>query len=163
MKAEQARKLADEALTNLAAALQQGKSHALTAFLAAAARFHEYSFGNVMLITMQKPDATRVAGFNAWKKLNRFVRKGEKGIVIIAPMRIRPKEHAEDAANDEEQAFLRFKAAYVFDVSQTEGEPLPEFAHVTGNPNGHTERVKALVGAKGIALEYADNLGGANR
>ena len=162
MKAEQANKLADEALTNLAAALEQGKSEALTAFLAAAARFHDYSFGNVMLTITQKPDATRVAGFNAWKKLNRFVKKGEKGIAIIAPMLIKPRDHDEAAPKDEDRAFLRFKAVYVFDVSQTEGEPLPEFAEVAGDPNGHTERLKALVGAEGIGLEYAADLGGAD-
>jgi antirestriction protein ArdC len=161
MKAEQARKLTDEALTNLAAALEQGRSEALTTFFAAAARFHEYSFGNVMLITLQKPDATRVAGFNAWKKLKRFVKKGEKGIAIIAPMVIHPREE-QAADHAEERTVLRFKAVHVFDVAQTDGEPLPEFACVAGNPDGHTGRLKTLIAAKGIALEYADSLGSAH-
>jgi antirestriction protein ArdC len=160
MKAEQAKKLADDALANLATALEQGKSDSLTAYLAAMSRFHNYSWGNVLLILSQKPDATRIAGFNAWKRFNRFVKKGEKGIVIIAPMLIKPKE--EEARQDEERSILRFKAVYVFDVSQTDGDPLPEFARVGGNPNGHTDRLKALIAAKNITLEYADSLGMAN-
>ncbi|KAB2958572.1 MAG: DUF1738 domain-containing protein [Candidatus Methylomirabilis oxygeniifera] len=160
MKAEQAKKLADDALANLAAALEQGKSEALTAYLATMSRFHDYSWGNVLLILSQKPDATRVAGFNAWRRFGRFVRKGEKGIVIIAPMLIKPKE--DEARQDgEDRSILRFKAVYVFDVSQTDGEPLPEFAAVGGNPNGHADCLKAFVAAQGIVLEYAESLGGA--
>jgi antirestriction protein ArdC len=127
------------------------------------ARFHQYSFGNVMLIALQKPEATKVAGFRTWKTLGRFVKKGEKGIVIIAPMMIMPKEQDgsdKPDSQDEARPLLRFKTVYVFDVSQTDGEPLPEFARVGGNPNGHTERLKVLVTTKGIALEYADSLGG---
>ena len=156
MKAEQAKNIAEEALARLADALEAGRSETLVRYLATMARFHDYSFGNVMLIYTQKPDATHVAGFRAWKNLGRFVRKGEKGIAIIAPMLIRPKDR------DDDKSFLRFKAVYVFDGSQTEGEPLPEFACVNGNPNGHTERLKALVASKGIALEYTDNLLGAH-
>ncbi|MDX2201034.1 MAG: ArdC family protein [Phycisphaerae bacterium] len=158
MKADEAKKLADNALDTLAAALKAGKSDSLTAYLAAMGRFHEYSWGNVMLIVSQKPDATRVAGFNTWKTLGRFVKKGEKGIVIIAPMLIKPKE---SAANDDEARLLRFKAVYVFDVSQTDGEPLAEFSHVAGDPAGYTDRLKALVAAQGIKLEYSAYLAGA--
>jgi hypothetical protein len=138
MKAEEAKKLADQALDNLNAALAAGKSDALIAYLAAMGRFHDYSFGNVMLIVMQRPDATHVAGFNTWKTLGRFVKKGEKGIVIIAPMLIKPKDNAAASA-EKDRTILRFKAVYVFDVSQTDGEPLPEFARVGGNPNGHAD------------------------
>lgn len=162
MKAEQAKKMADEAFANLVAALEQGKSETLQAFLAAAARFHNYSWGNIMLIVSQKPDASRVAGFSAWKQFNRFVRKGEKGIVIIAPMLIKPKEDEAVASDEGERSILRFKAVFVFDVSQTDGEPLPEFAPIGGNPNGHTDRLKSLVAEKGIALDYVADLGGAD-
>lgn len=159
MKAEQAKKLADEALEQLNQALEQGKSENLTAYLAAMGRFYNYSFGNVMLIASQKPDATHVAGFKGWQKFSRFVKKGEKGIVIIAPMRIKAKEQGE---NGEDASILRFRAAYVFDVSQTDGEPLPEFAHVGGNPNGHTDRLKDFVQQQGITLEYVETLYGAD-
>ena len=161
MKAEQAKKLADDALQSLEDALKQGKSDALTAYLAAMGRNHQYSYGNVMMIATQMPDATRVAGFHTWRKLGRFVKKGEHGIVIIAPMLIKAKEDA-DAGDtpDSERSILRFKAVYVFDVSQTDGEPLPVIARVGGNPNGHTDRLKAHVAARGITLEYAEDLGG---
>jgi len=122
------------------------------------ARFHQYSFGNIMLIASQRPDATHVAGFQGWKKLGRFVRKGEKGIVIIAPMLLKKKD--DEPRDDGDDTFLRFKAAYVFDVSQTDGEPLPEIARVSGEPNGHTDRLKAFIAEQGIQLEYAETLDG---
>ena len=163
MKAsEQAKKLADEALERLVESVKAGKSESLTAYLAAMGRFHDYSFGNVMLIITQKPDASHVAGFNTWKKLGRFVKKGEKGILIIAPMVIKPKEEAPVDSSNADRTFLRFKGVYVFDVSQTDGESLPEFARVGGNPNGHTDRLKNLIASKGIALEYASDIGAAH-
>jgi len=152
MKAEQAKKLTDKALEDLEAALGQGKSESLTAYLAAVARFHRYSFGNIMLIMAQRPEATQVAGFRTWKKLGRYVCKGEKGIVIIAPMLLRKNDGGTDG---DDEKILRFRAVYVFDVSQTDGEPLPEPTAVCGNPNGHTDRLKALVEAHAIELEYA--------
>lgn len=161
MKAEQAKKLADEGLEHLAAALEHGQSETMKSYLTAMGRFHHYSFGNVMLIVMQKPDATHVAGFQTWKNFNRFVKKGEKGIVIIAPMLIKPKEDESRGAHDGDRPFLRFKAVHVFDVSQTDGELLPEFARVGGNPNGHMDRLKAFVATRGIALEYSESLAGA--
>jgi len=161
MKAEQARKLADEALQQLDAALQQGRSDVLTAHLAMVAKFHRYSFGNIMLIATQRPDASRVAGFNTWKRLGRFVKKGEKGIVIIAPLTIR---RSADNGNpsDEDATILRFKAVRVFDVSQTGGEPLCEPPRVGGNPNGATDRLKAFVHERNITLEHAADLGSAD-
>ena len=166
MKAEQAKKLAETGIANLATALEQGKSDTLNAYLATMARFHRYSFGNIMLIMTQRPEATRVAGFRTWKKLGRYVKKGEKGIVIIAPMLICKRDDS-PATNGDDEKILRFKAAHVFDLGQTEGEPLPEFARVAGNPNGHTERIKNLIADRGIELAYlsdseaAAELGGA--
>lgn len=79
MKAEEAKKIADQALQNLTDAIKSGKSERLTQYLGMLAKFHRYSFGNVLLILSQKPDATRVAGFSTWKQMGRFVKKGEKG------------------------------------------------------------------------------------
>ena len=90
-------------------------------YLDVQARFHHYSFGNVALILFQCPDATRVAGYNTWLKLHRYVRRGEQGIRIIVPMR---KKKSED--DPEEEARLFFGIGNVFDVSQTEGEDLPD-------------------------------------
>ena len=87
--------------------------------------FHHYSFHNLILILFQRPDATRVAGFNAWKKLNRFVKKGEKGIMIFAPCTYRYKIN-EDGEEKTAVGIKGFKPTYVFDVSQTEGEELED-------------------------------------
>ncbi|MCL4552140.1 MAG: ArdC-like ssDNA-binding domain-containing protein [Candidatus Marsarchaeota archaeon] len=92
-------------------------------YLDVQARFHKYSWGNVALILAQRPEATNVAGYNTWLKLHRYVRKGEKGIRIIVPMRRKEREGEEET--DEEQRVF-FGTGVVFDISQTEGEPLPE-------------------------------------
>jgi antirestriction protein ArdC len=87
------------------------------------ATFHRYSMGNTMLIALQRPDATQVAGFKAWQQLGRQVRKGERSIRIMAPMSV--KERDEQGEETGERVVF-FRAVPVFDVSQTDGEPLPE-------------------------------------
>lgn len=158
MKAEEARKIADQALQNLTDALKSGKSERLTQYLAMLAKFHRYSFGNVLLILSQKPDATHVAGFSTWKQMGRFVKKGEKGIVIIAPMSIRPKDDQAESKAEGEQAkpILRFRGVHVFDVSQTDGQELPEPARVGGDPAHHLAALQEIVQAKGITLDHDD-------
>jgi antirestriction protein ArdC len=104
------------------------------AMLRAAARFHQYSPSNVLLITAQRPDATHVAGLRTWNALGRHVRRGEKGIAILAP-RLARAAPAEAAATPEPSEpvdpgpgakLLRgFLVVHVFDVGQTDGEPLP--------------------------------------
>lgn len=86
-------------------------------------RFHRYSFNNTLLIGAQCPDATRVAGFGAWKRLGRSVRRGERAIWILAPMvgrRVRTDE------GEERRPVFGFRPVAVFDVSQTDGEELAE-------------------------------------
>jgi hypothetical protein len=91
-------------------------------YLKAASIFHQYSFNNILLINFAYPCATRVAGFQAWRKLNRWVRKGESGIPILAPILVKEKTEGEEG-----RSFLKgFKVVYVFDISQTDGDPLPE-------------------------------------
>ena len=85
MNADDLKKLTTDSLDRLAGLLDAGHSDELAALLKAMARFHRYSFNNVA-VASQCPTATRVAGFHAWRSLNRFVRKGEKGIVILAPI-----------------------------------------------------------------------------
>lgn len=160
MKAEQARTMTDQALEELAAALRAGKSEELTRYLDTLSRFHHYSFGNVMLIMSQCPSATHVAGYNAWKSMGRWVKPGEKGIAIIAPMRLKKREHEEkDLAEGnigDVGSFLRFKVVYVFDASQTDGKPMPEIRRVAGDPGDFTRRVKEFIQSRGIALTYED-------
>ena len=94
-------------------------------WLRAQRTFYHYSFGNTLLILRQFPEATQVAGFHSWRHLGRSVRKGEQGIAILAPV-MRPQPEDDD---DDDLSPVAFRIAYVFDVSQTEGEPLPEIAH----------------------------------
>lgn len=89
-------------------------------------KFHKYSFNNHLMIFMQRPDATIVAGFNKWKSFGRCVREGEKGIAIFAPCKY--KTTIEDE-NGEEQSLHQirgFRVVHVFDISQTEGQALPD-------------------------------------
>jgi hypothetical protein len=125
MKLEEINNKTDEAFSFLVAALEAGESEVLTQYLNAMARFHTYSFGNIMLIARQKPTATRVAGIRTWNSLGRFVKRGEKGILILAPMvgRKRPTDEIateveSDNSADErkpQQQLYGFRAVYVFD------------------------------------------------
>jgi len=100
-----------------------------------------------------------------WQKLGRHVKRNEKGIAIMAPIVWRKKViHADDKEDKQEQVeetTLAFKTAYVFDVSQTDGKPLPTFARVNGDPGIYTERLREYVTSKGIMLEYSDAIGSA--
>jgi hypothetical protein len=98
MNADAIKTLTTDALDKLAALLDQGQSERLTALLKTMARFHKYSWHNVFLIAAQRPTATRVAGFQTWRSIGRFVRRGEKGIAILAPIVTRRRE--DDAAPD---------------------------------------------------------------
>lgn len=155
MKAEEARKIADNALSELGDALRRGKSEQLVQYLGMLAKLHRYSFGNVLLILSQKSDATHVAGFHTWKQLGRFVKKGEKGIVILAPMIIRPKaDDSIEETGEGKKRILRFRAVYVFDVSQTDGDALPTPSVVSGDPSHYLEPLRALVASNGISLDH---------
>jgi antirestriction protein ArdC len=160
MKIEQAKQLTEQAFENLIEALELGKSEALKAYLAAMSRFHRYSFGNILMIAFQMPTASYVAGFNTWKSLGRFVRTGEKGIAILAPLKAKRKttDQGEDPEDEQSLMLVGFKLAHVFDYSQTEGDPLPQFATVKGDPKDYTERLKALVVSKGILIEYSSDI-----
>jgi len=126
-------------------------------------RFHSYSFNNTLLILGQKPEATRVAGFNAWRKLDRFVRKGEKGIWILAPM-VYKSDAGDEAADEPTKAIRGFKPVPVFDVSQTDGAELPEVCvRLDGEDEaGLYERLRTVAASIGFSVEDAADLGGAN-
>src|SRR5690348_81951 len=116
--------LIKQAVDFLLQQLEAGKSETLTAYLAAMARFHSYSFGNILAIARQRPTATRVAGFSTWKELGRFVKKGEKGIQILAPIvghRRRKNDQQQETDEKPRPVLIGFRAVYVFDVAQTEG------------------------------------------
>jgi len=145
--------------------LEAGQSDALTNYLTAMSRFHNYSFGNVLEIARQMPTATRVAGFWTWKNLGRSVKVGQKGIRILAPIvgvrRKKEEEAQKDITKQNERVLLGFRNAYVFDVSQTDGVDLPALREVSGDPGENIDRLAAFLHSKGIQLVYSDNLQGA--
>jgi hypothetical protein len=143
--------------------LEQGHSEGLTAYLTAMGRFHNYSFGNILEIARQKRDATRVAGLYAWNQLGRKVRKGERGIRILAPViGVRRKKDAEaekDIRTQNQAVLVGFRSAYVFDVSQTEGKELPALSErVTGTVGEYRERLIDFIIAQGIQLEFKESV-----
>ena len=173
MKLEQIKNRTKEATDYLVASLEAGHSEVLTQYLGAMAKFHTYSFGNIMLIARQKPSATNVAGVRTWNSLGRFVKRGEKGILILAPMVGRNRKATADKAtagereeennngngNNNAQAQLYgFRAVYVFDISQTEGKELPTLTEVQGDVSGYRERLVKFVEAQGIELNYSDKI-----
>lgn len=162
MDTNKTKSLIDNAVAELEAQLQAGKSEGLTRYLEVAGRFHDYSFRNQLLIAMQRPDATRVAGFQAWKKLGRFVKKGEKGIVIVAPIVGKKREDAQPIqdAKQEGRGIFGFRGVHVFDLAQTDGEPLPELSDVAGDPATCLDALKGFASRMAIALEYSPDLGG---
>lgn len=96
-----------------------------TNWLAVCRRFHRYSFHNQVLILSQRPEASWVAGFQTWRQLGRQVRKGERGISILAPRMIRPLPTDQEEPQEEAPLLVGFGVARVFDVAQTDGRDLP--------------------------------------
>jgi hypothetical protein len=146
--------------------VEAGKSETLAAYLTAMARFHNYSFGNIVAIARQRPTATRVAGFGTWKEMGRFVKRGEKGIQILAPMIGYRRRNAEAAQNTDadtstkpQPTLIGFRAVHVFDMAQTEGEDLPEFEHnISGEVGEQRDRLIDFLAQQNIALEFNDGI-----
>ena len=138
-------------IKEITAGIEQGikelfESDRYRQYLSTMSRFHKYSLNNVMLIHSQRPDATLVAGFNKWKnQFGRHVKKGERGIQILAPVPFKKKvdevkldPHTKAPMLDKDGNLVKeekevsvpmFKVVSVFDVSQTDGKPLPVLAH----------------------------------
>jgi len=136
--------------------------------LSVAARFHDYSFANTRLIWAQSIarglTPSRVAGYRAWQDLGRQVRKGERGLQILAPV-VR-KVTPDTPEEEEERRVVGFRVVHVFDIAQTDGDPLPEvpITLVEGDLPSHWDRVRGLVTESGFDLQVADpdRLGEAN-
>ena len=169
MKAEEINLKTKEAVNFLAQALESGQSEVLSQYLLAMAKFHTYSFGNILLIARQKPTASNVAGLRTWNTLGRFVKRGEKGITILAPMVGKRSPHrdevsteiASDNAADERKSITElygFRAVYVFDISQTEGKELPVLTEVQGEVADYRERLRKFVERQKIKLYYSEKI-----
>ncbi len=142
--------------------LEAGHSDALTAYLDAMSRFHNYSFGNILEIARQRPTATRVAGLYAWNQLGRKVKKGEKGIRILAPIvgikRKKDEEASKDITKQNTRVLVGFRNAYVFDVEQTEGAELPTLREMTGTVGENRDRLVSFIEAQGIELSFTEKI-----
>jgi N-terminal domain of anti-restriction factor ArdC len=126
-------------------------------------KFHNYSFGNILEIARQKPDATRVAGMYVWNQLGRRVKKGGNGIRILAPMigirRKKDSEAEKDIRTQNQPVLVGFRSAYVFDVSQTDGAELLELSErVKGNVGEYRVRLIDFVIAQGTALDWKESI-----
>jgi len=121
-KAKALRASVNASIESLAKAVDKVRaSKTFIAYLNAQSKFHSYSWSNTLLICSQRPEASQVAGFKTWNTLGRYVRKGEKGIMIFAP---RPYTRT-DTASGEDVAGCSFRPVYVFDVDQTDGKDIP--------------------------------------
>lgn len=150
-----------EALANETDLVKQDEM--FKAWLRCASRFYRYSFGNQLLIGAQCPDATKVAGFQKWRSMGRFVQKGQKAIYIMAPI-VRQTQHPDETRSQDadptkakRKCIAGFRAATVFDLSQTDGEPLPQ-APAHNATEGGEELLPLLenaVSSFGVALQYA--------
>jgi hypothetical protein len=166
MKREEIQELVEQGIQELNDALAGGRSERLQKFLDVMAKFPRYSFNNTILICLQRPDATMIQGFHAWRKMGRTVKKGEKGIGIFAPLIYKSKKEADPpkSHNDAKSAGTElrgFKVVHVFDVSQTEGDDLPDLGNVSGDPGDNVSAIEALIRKNGIELKYEAIPGGA--
>jgi antirestriction protein ArdC len=157
-----ARELIAANVQSLIEQLEAGHSNALTAYLNAMSRFHNYSFGNILEIARQSPEATRVAGLYAWNQLGRKVKKGETGIRILAPIigfkRKNDAEAEKDITKQNTRVLVGFRSAYVFDVAQTDGVDLPELRQMHGDAGENRDRLIAFICKQGIQLVFTDNI-----
>ena len=163
--------------------LEQGikelfESEKYKTYLNTMSKFHNYSFNNTMLIAMQKPDATLVAGFKAWQKnFDRHVKKGEKGIRILAPAPYKIKEERDkidpvtqellldkDGNPQKEEVEITipaFRAVSVFDVAQTDGKPIPELAakELLSDVEGYQDMIRAVEAISTVPIELEEIAG----
>ena len=156
--------LIKQAVNYLIEQLEGGHSETLANYLGAMARFHSYSFGNILQIARQRPTATRVAGFGTWKELGRFVKRGEKGIQILAPV-VGYRRKRDDTEQEQEtdskpqRVLIGFRAVYVWDYEQTEGADLPEMNHtISGDVGGNHDRLIDFLASQDIALEFNERI-----
>lgn len=170
----------DETLEQLEKGINElFESNKYKQYLDTMSKFHSYSVNNCLLIAMQKPDATLVAGYTAWRdKFHRQVMKGEKGLTIIAPSPYKKQIEQQvidadgkpvfDAAGQplmeqKEHTFNAFRIAKVFDISQTAGEPIPEFVSELKDPvEDFDDLLESIKSISPVPMRFEDITSGAN-
>ena len=167
------RNLQKQRVKEITEQLEQGIKHLFESeqnrkWLITMSRLHQYSLNNTILICMQKPDASLVAGFHAWKKMGRHVKKGEKGILILAPIRytreqpnaeedpLESHETEKEKTEKKEIICTGYKIVSVFDVSQTEGRELPSIGvnELTGDVETYQQFFEALKMSCPVPIEF---------
>ena len=161
-KAQELTTKINDSITALCAETDAAKqSQTYTAWLSTMSRFYKYSFGNCLLIWAQCPEATHVAGFQAWKALDRFVMKGQTGLRILAPI-VRKVDEQKDGKTEQVSRPVGFRTVSVFDISQTEGKPLPALeCNATEGGDILLPLMERATAALSIQLEYEPIGGGA--
>lgn len=171
---ERLKELTDKLESGVAAVFESDR---YTNYLKTMAKFHQYSFGNVMLILMQYPHASHVAGFHTWKKsFGRSVKRGEHGIQILAPYfyeKLVEKDKLDPTTSYpvmddngkplKELAFVRrqsFKVAYVYDISQTEGRELPSYSanELSGNVDHYQSLLNAITDISPVPIRFRETI-----
>ena len=176
----QEKEAAESKLDTIMKALEEGVEKVFTSeqyqmYLQTMAKFHNYSFNNTLLIAMQRPDATLLAGYQTWqKKFHRHVKRGEKGIKIIAPVPVKEKRQVEKIDEETQEIVIgidgqpetetverilpRFRVTTVFDISQTEGEPLPtlEVNELVGDVFIYEDFMKGLEEISPVPFQFQE-------
>lgn len=176
----QGKEAAESKLDTIMKSLEEGVEKVFTSeqyqmYLQTMAKFHNYSFNNTLLIAMQRPDATLLAGYQTWqKKFQRHVKRGEKGIKIIAPVPVKEKRQVEKIDEETQEIVIgidgqpetetverilpRFRVTTVFDVSQTEGEPLPtlEVNELVGDVFIYEDFMKGLEEISPVPFQFQE-------
>ena len=176
----QGKEAAESKLDTIMKSLEEGVEKVFTSeqyqmYLQTMAKFHNYSFNNTLLIAMQRPDATLLAGYQTWqKKFHRHVKRGEKGIKIIAPVPVKEKRQVEKIDEETQEIVIgidgqpetetverilpRFRVTTVFDVSQTEGEPLPtlEVNELVGDVLIYEDFMKGLEEISPVPFQFQE-------
>lgn len=176
----QGKEATESKLDTIMKALEEGVEKVFTSeqyqmYLQTMATFHNYSFNNTLLIAMQRPDATLLAGYQTWqKKFHRHVKRGEKGIKIIAPVPVKEKRQVEKIDEETQEIVIgidgqpetetverilpRFRVTTVFDVSQTEGEPLPtlEVNELVGDVFIYEDFMKGLEEISPVPFQFQE-------
>lgn len=176
----QEKEAAESKLDTIMKSLEEGVEKVFTSeqyqmYLQTMAKFHNYSFNNTLLIAMQRPDATLLAGYQTWqKKFHRHVKRGEKGIKIIAPVPVKEKRQVEKIDEETQEIVIgidgqpetetverilpRFRVTTVFDISQTEGEPLPtlEVNELVGDVFIYEDFMKGLEEISPVPFQFQE-------